>query len=166
MAIRTAGLVGRVTSSINTPLLALSGSLSAPMPKTRARTHQGLRRPTEALTNAALASCPTATKHMLMNIGRLLKERRKQHGLDQAELAKLANTSQGQISRIERGAISPTWATLEKIFKAMGDDLELQVWRSPRKIMAKQPNAPRTFRDLISGEQLFYDQDFCRNRCK
>jgi transcriptional regulator with XRE-family HTH domain len=63
--------------------------------------------------------------------GKLLRQRRELHGLNQKQLAQLAKTSQGQISRIERGAISPSISTLERLLKAMGDQLELSAGPQP-----------------------------------
>lgn len=60
-----------------------------------------------------------------LDAGLLLRQRRKHYGLEQTELAKLAGTSQGQISRIERGQVSPTIRTMEKLLAAMGDQLVL-----------------------------------------
>jgi transcriptional regulator with XRE-family HTH domain len=60
-----------------------------------------------------------------MNPGELVAEIRRRHGLDQRTLARRARTSQGQISRIERGEISPTVATLERLLASMGEQLQL-----------------------------------------
>ena len=57
--------------------------------------------------------------------GHLLKERRLANQLDQKTLAKRAQTSPSQISRIERGAISPSIDTLERLFQAMDEELYL-----------------------------------------
>jgi transcriptional regulator with XRE-family HTH domain len=61
-----------------------------------------------------------------MDAGRLLREVRRRRGLDQRTLARLARTSQGQISRIERGEISPSVGTLARLLAAMGERLELR----------------------------------------
>lgn len=55
-----------------------------------------------------------------MDAGALLRETRRERGLDQAELARRAGTTQGYISRIERGSVSPTLRTLERLLHAMG----------------------------------------------
>ena len=52
-------------------------------------------------------------------------ELREQHGLTQAELAVRCGIDQGDISRIERGATSPTARTLQRIAEALGADLRL-----------------------------------------
>jgi transcriptional regulator with XRE-family HTH domain len=55
--------------------------------------------------------------------GALVREARRRHGLDQKELARRAGTEQPAISRIERDAVSPSLATLNRLFEAMGETL-------------------------------------------
>ncbi len=50
---------------------------------------------------------------------------REQHGLTQAELAERCGIDQGDISRIERGATSPTVRTLQRIANALDADVRL-----------------------------------------
>lgn len=50
---------------------------------------------------------------------------REQHGLTQAELAERCGIDQGDISRIERGATSPTARTLQRIADALDADVRL-----------------------------------------
>lgn len=57
--------------------------------------------------------------------GTLVRETRRRHGLDQAELAKRLGTSQPAISRIERDQVSPTIETLNRILEAMGETLRV-----------------------------------------
>lgn len=52
-------------------------------------------------------------------------ELREQHGLTQAELAARCGIDQADLSRIERGATSPTARTLQRIAEALGADLRL-----------------------------------------
>jgi DNA-binding XRE family transcriptional regulator len=52
-------------------------------------------------------------------------ELREKHHLTQVELAEKTGIPQAQISRIERGVISPTSATLARIAEALGADLRL-----------------------------------------
>jgi transcriptional regulator with XRE-family HTH domain len=56
----------------------------------------------------------------------LIRKLRKQHGLSQRSLALRAGTDQGAISRIERGEISPTVETVERLLAAMGEALQLE----------------------------------------
>jgi transcriptional regulator with XRE-family HTH domain len=57
--------------------------------------------------------------------GSLLREARKRHGLDQAELARRVGTEQPAISRIERDVVSPSLDTLNHLFEAMGETLAI-----------------------------------------
>jgi transcriptional regulator with XRE-family HTH domain len=59
--------------------------------------------------------------------GELLRETRRQRGLDQADLARRAGTTQTYVSRIECGTVSPSLKTLRRLFNAMGVDLQLGV---------------------------------------
>ncbi len=65
------------------------------------------------------------------SLARQVTELREKHRLTQTELAQRTGLPQAQISRIERGVISPTSATLAKIAEALGADLRL-VERSPQ----------------------------------
>jgi XRE family transcriptional regulator, regulator of sulfur utilization len=58
-------------------------------------------------------------------IARQVVELREKHHLTQVELSEKTGIPQAQISRIERGVISPTSATLAKIAEALGADLRL-----------------------------------------
>jgi transcriptional regulator with XRE-family HTH domain len=68
---------------------------------------------------------------MTMDGGRLLREARLERSLDQAELARRAGTTQTYVSRIERGAVSPSLNTLRRLMNAMGVDLHLSVESLP-----------------------------------
>ncbi len=52
-------------------------------------------------------------------------ELREKHGLTQAELAERCGIDQGDISRIERGATSPTARTLQRIAEALDAEVRL-----------------------------------------
>jgi transcriptional regulator with XRE-family HTH domain len=60
-----------------------------------------------------------------MTPGELLREVRRRHGLTQRQLAARARTSQAAISRIERGLVSPSVATLGTLLDLMGEELVL-----------------------------------------
>jgi transcriptional regulator with XRE-family HTH domain len=70
-------------------------------------------------------------------IARQVVELREKHRLTQVKLSEKTGIAQGQISRIERGVISPTSATLAKIAEALGADLRL-VERQPPKAHSMQ----------------------------
>lgn len=58
-----------------------------------------------------------------MSPGEVLREARRRHGLTQAQLAARARTSQAAISRIERGLVSPSVATLASLLHLMNEEL-------------------------------------------
>lgn len=60
-----------------------------------------------------------------MTAAEILRETRLRHGLTQQQLAARARTSQAAISRIERGLVSPSVATLAALLDMMGEQLEL-----------------------------------------
>jgi uncharacterized protein len=57
--------------------------------------------------------------------GDLVRDLRLRRTMSQRELAELAGTRQAAISRIERGLVSPSVDTLERIVAAMGERLIL-----------------------------------------
>ncbi len=61
-----------------------------------------------------------------MSAGTILRAARLRHGVDQRTMARRAGTTQAQISRIERGEISPTVGMLERLLLALGERLELR----------------------------------------
>jgi transcriptional regulator with XRE-family HTH domain len=60
-----------------------------------------------------------------MTAGELLRDARRRHGLTQRQLAVRARTSQAAISRIERGVVSPSVATLHELLWLMNEELVL-----------------------------------------
>ncbi|MHB1446618.1 MAG: helix-turn-helix domain-containing protein [Acidimicrobiales bacterium] len=66
-------------------------------------------------------------------IARQVVELREKLHLTQVELAEKTGIPQAQISRIERGVISPTSATLAKIAEVLGADLCLVERKRPRQ---------------------------------
>jgi transcriptional regulator with XRE-family HTH domain len=70
------------------------------------------------------------------DVGLLVRETRLCRKLTQKQLARWCATSQRHISRIERGEVSPTVKTLEKLMHAMGKRLELSVVPGPKSNMS------------------------------
>jgi transcriptional regulator with XRE-family HTH domain len=68
---------------------------------------------------------------MNMEVGALVKRSRKRHGISQQSLALRAGTDQAAVSRIERGEVSPSFETVERLLAAMGEQLEVDVGRIP-----------------------------------
>jgi len=60
-----------------------------------------------------------------MEVGQLLQQIRRRHGLTQAELATRAGTSQPVISAYEHGRRDPTLKTLRKLVEAGGERLSV-----------------------------------------
>src|SRR5689334_14389325 len=60
-----------------------------------------------------------------MEYGTLLRDARRERGLDQADLARRAGTTQTYVSRIERGEVSPSGRTMKRLLHAMGLELVL-----------------------------------------
>ena len=63
--------------------------------------------------------------------GELIRARRLEHQLSQAQLALRAGTTQAAVSRLERDELSPSVATVERLLAVMGEELELSAVRAP-----------------------------------
>ena len=57
----------------------------------------------------------------------LIREARRRAGLTQGDLALRVGTSQPAVARLERGNSSPTLATLERLIRAAGFDLRIEL---------------------------------------
>lgn len=64
-----------------------------------------------------------------MDIGHLIRLRREANGLTQSQLALRAGSTQAAISRLERGELSPTIETVERLLAVMGEEAEITVRR-------------------------------------
>lgn len=60
-----------------------------------------------------------------MDAAALIRAARRRNGVSQRTLALRAATDQAAVSRIERGEVSPSVATVERLLAAMGEELEL-----------------------------------------
>ena len=58
-------------------------------------------------------------------VARQIVELRENHGLTQIHLSEKTGIPQAQISRIDRGVISPTTTTIAKLADALGGDLRI-----------------------------------------
>jgi transcriptional regulator with XRE-family HTH domain len=61
----------------------------------------------------------------------LVRSTRERLGLSQRQLALRAGTTQAAVSRIERGIVSPTFATLRELMLSMGEEPVLRSRRMP-----------------------------------
>jgi transcriptional regulator with XRE-family HTH domain len=85
--------------------------------------------------------------------GEFLRAVRKRHGLSQAALARRARTTQKQVSRIERGDISPSVATVTRLLAAMGERLELRAIPGARDNRTDD-ELRADFRELSATERI------------
>lgn len=69
---------------------------------------------------------------VMERIGTVIREARVARGLDQATLARRAGTTQTYVSRVERGAVSPSWATVERLLAAAGQRPRVRLEPLPR----------------------------------
>lgn len=92
-----------------------------------------------------------------MDAGELLRGARRRHGLTQRQLAIRARTSQAAISRIERGLVSPSVETLERLLELMGEELQLAAapidYGHDRTLLAQ--NLDRTVAERIEHMTAF-----------
>ena len=93
---------------------------------------------------------------MRMTPGQLLRDARRRRGVSQARLATRAGTTQSAISRIERGHVSPTVATLAGLLHLLGEDLELV--SAPRDFGIDRTQIRERLRST-PGERLDYALD-------
>jgi transcriptional regulator with XRE-family HTH domain len=56
----------------------------------------------------------------LIPLGRAVRELRSERKLTQEELAHRISLTVGQLSKIERGLVSPRWATVTRIAEGLG----------------------------------------------
>jgi transcriptional regulator with XRE-family HTH domain len=83
--------------------------------------------------------------------GLIIRRRRLANGLTQRQLALRAGSTQAAISRLERGEISPTFETFERLLAVMGEEAELSV----RRPEAEHDGARlRSLRARPAGERL------------
>ena len=70
-----------------------------------------------------VSETPARVRRRTEWVGTRIKERRKEKGLTQADLAERSGLQQPQVSRLEAGVHSPSFKTLSKIAKALGIDV-------------------------------------------
>jgi transcriptional regulator with XRE-family HTH domain len=82
-----------------------------------------------------------------MKPGEILRQRRRANGLTQTQLALRAGSTQAAISRLERGQLSPSFETLERLLLVMGEVPEVAVRRAEgphdvRRIASQRRRSP------------------------
>src|SRR2546430_13657644 len=86
---------------------------------------------------------------------------RRSSGLTQRELARRARTSQSVIARIESGAASPSWKTLQRLLNRAGFDLQGVLSPRPRGHSHMLDDVPRILR-LTPEQRLLELHDAAR----
>jgi transcriptional regulator with XRE-family HTH domain len=84
---------------------------------------------------------------------RLLIEARQRAGLSQRALARRARTAQSVVARIESGASSPSWQTLERLLRGAGFALSATLTPKLRGSSHMLEDVPRILR-LTPEERL------------
>lgn len=80
-----------------------------------------------------------------MQVGSVIREARQRQGLSQRRLALRAGTSQDAISRIERGAETPTLERLARLLLALGH----------RPVLSVEPlDGPVSHSELVAVESM------------
>jgi predicted transcriptional regulator len=60
-----------------------------------------------------------------------LRAVRESAEISQRDLARLAGTSQSVIARIETGQVDPSWGTLDRLVRAAGGEVRLEIVSAP-----------------------------------
>ena len=92
-----------------------------------------------------------------MSAGQLLQTTRLSCGLKQGQLARQAGTTQTYISRVERGVVSPSLSTLERLLHAMGQQLTLSTEPGDCGNVSRE-DLRRDYQTLTAAERI--DQAF------
>jgi y4mF family transcriptional regulator len=64
---------------------------------------------------------------LVADIGKTIRNRRKELGITQPHLAELANVSTNTLYKMERGQGNPSLDVLEKLTEVLGMELKLEV---------------------------------------
>jgi uncharacterized protein len=95
--------------------------------------------------------------------GEIIRAARKRHRVSQQTLALRAGTNQAAVSRIERGEISPSIATVDRLLAALGERLSLatepmEAHHDPLHVRAMRERKPEERLELaISWNRLAGD---------
>jgi HTH-type transcriptional regulator / antitoxin HipB len=100
-----------------------------------------LRAPTRGRGAAAFARYERARTAIM--VGSAVRVARRRAGVSQSELARRAKTSQPAIARLEKGQVSPTVISLDRIARALGSELVIDFEpvgerASPERASARQ----------------------------
>ena len=105
-----------------------------PAASTKPRVTGTPRRPASGRGANAFARYERARTSIM--VGSAVRAARRRAGVSQVELAERAGTSQPSIARLEKGMVSPTVITLDRIARALGTDLviDFEPQTAPRRI--------------------------------
>ena len=108
-----------------------------------------------------------ARKKDIRRLGERLRQRRQKVGLSTIQLAKMAGTTDGTITRIEQGAIAaPDPRKLSRIAEALGlnlaDVYAMADYAVPSDLPSFQPYLRRKYRDMPAGALGDLEQAFDR----
>src|ERR1700726_1018681 len=98
-------------------------------PTTKSRVTRPPRRPATGRGADAFARYERARTSIM--VGSAVRAARRRAGVSQVELAERAGTSQPSIARLEKGQVSPTVITLDRIARALGTDLVIDFEPQP-----------------------------------
>lgn len=88
-----------------------------------------------------------------VSFGQLLRQARRDRGLDQTALARRAGTTQTYISRLERDDVSPSARTMERLMHALGMELVLGA-RPLSPGNASRDDLARDYRELTAAQRV------------
>jgi transcriptional regulator with XRE-family HTH domain len=93
---------------------------------------------------------------MMANVaaGLLLRNVRLRHGLTQMDLSRRASTTARQVGRIERDEISPSVRTLQRLMRAMGEELVLSTGGAVAGADPVLEQARADLRDLTVAQRV------------
>lgn len=116
----------------------MSGSVAVPSPVISGYANGMSRRPRES---AARSATPPPAADATVDPGHLVRDLRERVGLTQRQLAIRAGTTTTAISRLERGHVSPTVQTLDRLLFCLGHRLVLGAAPLPLDIDTSQLDA-------------------------
>ncbi len=63
----------------------------------------------------------------VLELGEIIKKRRKNLGITQPHLAELACVSKNTLYKLERGESNPSWEVVEKLIDILGLEINLDI---------------------------------------
>lgn len=85
-----------------------------------------------------------------MDGGAIIRQARERHGVSQRQLAVRAQTSQGYVSQVERGEVSPSVEAVSRLLACLGEHGWIETAPAPSVLVPRGPDAE----DLHAGSLL------------